>query len=221
MLASVPPGGGGGVVVDPPHEPTVDPGGMLHAMPAQQSAVVVHVPPAWMQVPPHTSLPLPSGVQGRPQQSALDAHALPVCAFGSVQSISAMRQRGMPSESCLQVFFWRTLPAQQFAFALHVLLCSRQIAPAGEHEFPFVQRPSVAPPSFEQVTLDLSPSGNVADPQQSLSSLQSSPVGLHPLGFWQTRTPVAECGAHARLQHSPPHVGTPPPASKVAPPEQI
>ena len=105
MLASVPAGGGGGVFVEPPHVPIVDPGGMLHAMPAQQSAVVVHPPPDGMHAPPQTSAPLEFGVQGRPQQSALDAHVLPVNADGFVQSISAMRQRGMPSESCLQVSF--------------------------------------------------------------------------------------------------------------------
>ena len=55
VLASVPGGGGGGVVVEPPHVPTVEPGGILHAMPAQQSAVVVHAPPAWTQDPPQTS----------------------------------------------------------------------------------------------------------------------------------------------------------------------
>ena len=40
---------------------------------------------------------------------------------GIVQSISAMRQRGIPSESCLQVFFWRTLPAQQSALRARVV----------------------------------------------------------------------------------------------------
>jgi hypothetical protein len=183
VLASVPEGGGGVVVVEPPHDPTVDPGGMLHAMPAQQSAVVVQPPPDGMHAPPHTSAPLAFGVHGRPQQSALDAQALPVNAAGLVQSISAMRQRGMPSESCLQVSAWITLPAQQSALALHSFVFRRQIAPAGVHACPLVHRPSAAPPDLEHVTFVLSPSGSPADPQQSLSSLQSSPVGLQPLGF--------------------------------------
>jgi hypothetical protein len=113
--------------VEPPHVPEIAPGDTLHGRPAQQSAVVVHAPPAGMQlVPPalalHTSGGVPAGfgTHGRPQQSALDAQALPSNADGSpVQSISAIKQRGMPSESCLHVFFWRTLPAQQFAFSLH------------------------------------------------------------------------------------------------------
>lgn len=181
---SVPPSGGG---VAAPHVPELEPGGSTQGRPEQQSALVVQEPPVsthFVADPLQTNAGFPDGlgVHGRPQQSALEAHAFPLKADGLVQSISAIRQRGMPSESCLQVFFWRTLPAQQFAFALHSVVWRRQMPPAGVHALPFVQRPSAAPPSFAHVTFDLSPSGSVADPQQSLSSLQSSPVGRQPLG---------------------------------------
>ena len=47
-----------------------------------------------------------------------------------------------------------------------------------------------------------------AAPQQSESSRQISPVGWQPLGGWQIRTPVGPYGRHARLQHSPPQIGS-------------
>jgi len=53
--------------------------------------------------------------------------------------------------SCLQVLPWRTLPAQQFALALHSTVCSRQMPPAGVHALPALQRPIEFPGSFEQV----------------------------------------------------------------------
>jgi len=222
---------GGGVVppvvpVDGPHAPLVEPGGIEHKLPEQQSAVVVHAPPVgthFVALPAQTrgGVPAGFGTHGSPQQSALDAQALPSKVSGAcVQSVSAMRQRGIPRRSCLQVFFCRTLPAQQFAFALHSRVWSRQIAPAGEHALPFVQRPKAAPPSLLHVTLERSPSGNVVDPQQSTSSLHSSPVGLQPLGGWQTKTPVGAYGRQDRLQHSPPHSGSVPPSYR-APPEQV
>lgn len=180
------PPGGGVPPVDDPHTPLVAPGAMTHGRPEQQSAVVVHAPADGMHFAvTHTNGGVPAGfgTQGRLQQSALDAHALPANVEGSaVQSTSAARQRGMPRLSCLHVFFWSTLPAQQFALALHDCDCRRQIAPAGEHALPLSQRPTVAPDAFEHVIFDLSPSGSVAEPQQSLSSTQSSPVGWQPLG---------------------------------------
>jgi hypothetical protein len=99
-----------------------------------------------------------------------------------VQSTAAARQRGMPRMSCLHVFFVRTLPEQQSALALHWTVCSRQIPPAGVQAFPLSQRPIGSPAALEQVTSDRAPSGRVADPQQSASSLQISPVGWQPLG---------------------------------------
>jgi hypothetical protein len=69
-------GGGGGVA----QVPVLAPGGMLHDVPTQQSAVVVHAPPDGMHRPdPHTKGGLPAGfgTHGMSQQSALDAHAVP------------------------------------------------------------------------------------------------------------------------------------------------
>jgi hypothetical protein len=149
-------------------------------LPVQQSAVVVHRPSSFSHMPPQVrggNSPVPLGVQGRPQQSALVAQVSPSNADGSVQSISAMAHRGMPRLSCLQVSFCKTLPAQQLAFALQDRFCSLQMPPAGVQELPASQRPIGLPSTFEQVTLEVSPSGWVAEPQQSWSSRHSSPVG--------------------------------------------
>lgn len=72
-----------GGVVEPtavgPHVPLVDPCGMLQGEPAQQSAVVVHAPLTGTHAEPHTNGGEPDGfgIHGLPQQSALDAHAVP------------------------------------------------------------------------------------------------------------------------------------------------
>ncbi len=175
------PGGGVPPPVVEPQVPLVAPGAITQGRPEQQSAVVVQAPADGTHfADTHTNGGVPDGfgTHGRLQQSALDAHALPAKVVGSaVQSTSAARQRGMPRLSCLQVFFWRTLPAQQFALALHDCDWSRQIAPAGEHDLPLSQRPVVAPAAFSHCTSDFVPSGSVAEPQQSLLSVQSSPVG--------------------------------------------
>jgi hypothetical protein len=63
-----------------PQVPFVAPAGTLQGDPAQQSAVVVHAPPAGMQaVPAQTNggEPLGFGTHGRLQQSALVAQAVP------------------------------------------------------------------------------------------------------------------------------------------------
>jgi len=85
----VEPGGGGvGPPVVPesgvptavgPHVPLLDPCGITHGEPAQQSAVVVHAPLVGTHAVPHTKGGEPEafGRQGFPQQSALDAHAVP------------------------------------------------------------------------------------------------------------------------------------------------
>ena len=78
----------------------------------------------------------------------------------------------MPRLSWAHVSNCRTLPAQQFAFALHETLCRRQIAPAGEHELPLLQRPTVFGATFSQVTFDCAPSGEPTEPQQGLRSLE-------------------------------------------------
>jgi len=155
-----------------PHKPLIAPGSNTHD-PLQQSADVVHTPVSMTHVPPHTSggnSPLPIGVHGKPQQSALVAQSIPSKLVGSVQSISAIKQRGMPRLSCLHVSNIRTLPEQQFALALHEMLCNRQMPPAGVQDWPASHRPIGFPFTFEHVTFAEAPSGCVADPQQSLSS---------------------------------------------------
>jgi hypothetical protein len=51
----------------------------MHKRPAQQSVSVVQSPPSATHTMPQTYGGVPNGflVQGKPQQSALDAHALP------------------------------------------------------------------------------------------------------------------------------------------------
>ena len=88
----------------------------------------------------------------------------------------------MPRLSCLQVFFWRTFPAQQLALALHSIVWSRQIPPAGVQALPWSQRPSKLPASLLQWMFAVSPFGSPAEPQQSPSCAQLSPVGWQPLG---------------------------------------
>jgi hypothetical protein len=77
----------------------------------------------------------------------------------------------------LQVFSCRTLPEQQLAFALHWMSWRRQMPPAGVHALPASQRPMALSPSRLHSTPLVSPSGSVADPQQSVLSRQISPVG--------------------------------------------
>jgi hypothetical protein len=62
------------------HVPVVEPGGIEHSPPAQQSAVVVHTPLVGTQlIAPQCRWPMPSGTQGTPlQQSADDAQLPPV-----------------------------------------------------------------------------------------------------------------------------------------------
>ena len=57
-------------------------------------------------------------------------------------------QRGMPRLSRRQVAFCMTLPAQQFALALHDWLCRRQMPPAGVQALPLSQRPIGLSPSL-------------------------------------------------------------------------
>lgn len=197
---------------------------MLHGEPAQQSAVVVHAPPDGTHaVALQTNAGWPPagfGTHGAPQQSALVAHAVPAGGAPLLQSTSlAAVQRGIPSESCLQFSgcVW-TVPAQHSSVALHELVARRQMAPAGAQALPCAQRPSVAPGSLLQCTSVVFPPppdfvdpGAPGAPQQSLSVWQSSPVGWHPLGGWQTYAPVGAYGRHERLQQSPPHSGRPEP----------
>jgi hypothetical protein len=192
-----------------PHGPQTP---LLHAEPGQQSALLLQVPHAgthcWPKqtnggLPPSTGL----GTHGwPPQQSALDAHPAPASTHW------AYVQRGTPTLSCWQVSrFWPShTPLQQSQEALHDMFASLQTSPLGLHPIGLVQIPT--PPS---VPLHLTGPlvgwlGMPAEPQQSLSLVQRSPTGWHPLAGWQTSTPVGPQGAHERLQHAPPHRGTPP-----------
>ena len=84
----------------PPQMPSVEPGGMTHGRPTQQSAVLVQAPPLATQVPPHLL-----SMQGLPQQSALVAHTEPAGGGALVQSTTERTmQRGMPSASRRQHF---------------------------------------------------------------------------------------------------------------------
>lgn len=137
------------------------------------------------------------------QQSALDAHAVPAGGGFAAQSTPVVaRQRGIPRLSCTQfVFTCCTVPEQQRSVAWQENAERRQIEPAGLHLLPWSHRPTIAPAALLQVVFVSEPSGRPAEPQQSLSCWQSSPVGWQPLGGWQMFTPVAAYGSHERLQH--------------------
>jgi hypothetical protein len=116
-----------------------------------------------------------------------------------------------------------TFPAQQLFSALHDVVASLQIAPAGRQERPLSQRPTRSV-GFDllHVTSPVIPLKPLP-PQQSASVLQISPVGRHPLGGWHICKPEL-LGAHARLQHEPPHSGMPPsvePPSTTPPPHAV
>ncbi len=79
-------------------------------------------------------------MQGLPQQSALDAHAVPAGGAPAAQlRLLMMVQRGMPFASIWQVGYWLSLPEQQSAFVLHDIappldaLPGLQICPAALH----------------------------------------------------------------------------------------
>src|SRR5262249_985115 len=81
----------------PLHTPLVLPGCATHGRPLQQSAAVVHVPPACTQAPSRTPF-----TQGLPQQSALVAPLVPAGGGLVLQSEATKRQRGIPSASLRQ-----------------------------------------------------------------------------------------------------------------------
>jgi hypothetical protein len=111
--------------------------------------------------------------------------------------------------SCLQVSSFSQLPAQQSQEELHDIVLSLHTSPFGLHPIGNRQIPTEPPPLKSQVTCMPDPPGRPVAPQQSLSALQRSPTGRHPLAGWQTSTPVGPQGAHERLQQGPPHVGSP------------
>jgi len=191
------------------------PCGASHAVPGQQSALLEHAPHApTHDIPEHTNggLPVGLGTHGAPlQQSALDAHELPAARHW------APVQRGTPTLSCLHVSSFSQLPEQQSHDELHDIVASLQTSPLGLHPIGFLQMPTGPPPLVSHVTGLFDPPGRPLDPQQSASVTHRSPTGWHPLAGWQTSTPVGPHGAHARLQHGPPHWGKPP-SMKTAPP---
>lgn len=152
----------------------------------QQSALVVHAPLAFTQPAWHL---LPT--QGlRPQQSALVAQVPPALLHATFR-----RQRGIPSESSLQQLSGFELQkdelgapfgSQQLFSAEQDEVLGLQMLPGSRHFIPLSQRPNswVGEP-FEQLTGPSTGGGDPAEPQQSLSVLQSSPVGEQPEGGWQ------------------------------------
>ena len=130
-------------------------------------------------------------MQGLPQQSALELQAVPAGGGAAVQSIGAMRQRGTPRASCWQRSgFCCTVPEQQRSVALHDVVASLQMEPAGLHRLPLSHLPTGSEGLRRaQVTSASVPSGSVPDPQQSPSPTQISPVGRQPLAGWQIERP--------------------------------
>jgi hypothetical protein len=183
------------------------PSDISHEVPGQQSALLVQPPQAETQiVGEHTygGVPLGFGTHGTPlQQSALDAHEAPApthCRFA---------QRGTPTLSCLHVSSVSQLPAQQSHDELHDMFESLHTSPFGLQPMGSRQIPTGPPPLMSHVTGLFEPPVMPEAPQQSMSAVQMSPTGWHPLAGWQTSTPVGPHGAHARLQHGPPHRGRP------------
>jgi len=160
------------------HVPLDAPGGITQTLPGQQSALVVHAPVFGTQFAPQTNGVPPStpafgfGTHVRPQQSALDAHGCPCRDPASAHSPINV-QRGMPRMSCWQTQGCVcTVPAQQRSVALHDMVASRHIAPAGEQRIPLSHRPTGSfGLAFEQCTLLCCdpPVGVPGAPQQSLS----------------------------------------------------
>jgi hypothetical protein len=117
----------------------VEPAIIEHKVPLQQSAVVVQAPPPdTHSVRPQTNGGFPEGfgTHGMLQQSALVAQAVPGAGAPFEQSWSGTTvQRGIPSRSSAQSSgCCCTVPEQHRSVALHDVLASRQIAPAGLHE---------------------------------------------------------------------------------------
>jgi hypothetical protein len=132
-------------------------------------------------IPPSTGL----GTQGMPpQQSALEAHAMP----GPAQT--AGPQRGTPRESWWQVSWPWQLPLQQSHEALQDMVLSRQMSPSGLQPCGLRQTPMVKGGVMRQVTGVIGSPGSPAEPQQSLSLVQRSPTTWQPLAGWQMKAPV-------------------------------
>jgi hypothetical protein len=148
------------------------------------------------------------------QQFALDAHAPPGATHVKPE------QRGVPVPSRWHVSTLLHWPLQQSHETLHDIVASLQRSPSGLHPCGLRHTPTVAPVGIAQVTGVPEPPGSPADPQQSVSRVQTSPTTWHPLAGMQTRTPVGAYGAQSWLQHAPPHPGSPP-SSVAAPPSPV
>ncbi len=114
---------------------------MMHTLPlpAQQSAVAVHLPPVGTQVTmPQTNLPVLSGMQTLPlQQSAEVAQALPAGTH-----IETVKQRGTPTASRRQVILLAPGLPQQLALTPlteQPLGIGLQVSPPGQlsQQIPF------------------------------------------------------------------------------------
>ena len=140
-------------------------------------------------------------MHGLPQQSADDAHRVPIGGLTEQSPRYSIRQRGMPSASGLQQFSGLLLQlpegwfnvSQQLLPELHEFVPpTLQIMPGSLHELPACpQRPysSVTFVLLQTVGCPSFGSGDPAQPQQSLSARQSSAIGWQPDGFWQTLKP--------------------------------
>jgi hypothetical protein len=109
------------------------------------------------------------------------------------------------------------LPLQQSHDELHDIVASLQTSPSGLQPIGLRHTPSAALPDLTHVTGLPEPPGRPADPQQSPSVAHRSPTTWQPLAGWQTSTPVGPQGAQARLQHGPPHAGSPEPLRATPP----
>jgi hypothetical protein len=200
--------------ITPPQVPFEAPVGIVQGRPVQQSAVVVHAPAAGTHAPRHLLF-----TQGLPQQSALVAHEVPA-GIGAAQVVALRRQRGIPSESLRQQLSGFALQkaglgapfgSQQLFSEEHDEVLGLQMLPGSRHIVPLSQRPnSCVADALAHETGPSTGGGEPADPQQSLSVRQSSPVGEHPDGGSQMKNPpTLPLGAQTREQHVPPHEGAP------------
>ncbi len=174
------------------------PVGTTHGSGAQQSALIVHAPPFFMQVAEHLLF-----THGLPQQSALVAQSCPAGTFVlGVHTKLTARQRGIPSASreqhasglSLQKSGSGTPPSwswdsqQLFEVPPQSLpSLALQTVPGRKH-WSNGHRPKVSPDSTTHliggglVPFDRTPLGRPGPPQQFSSFLQSSSCGLHPDG---------------------------------------
>ena len=164
--------GGGGVGLA--QTPDVWPGGMMHTLPLpeQQSDVAVHLPLVCTHVvDPQTYLPVLSGMQTLPQQSAEVAQALP-----AATQADTVKQRGTPTASRRQVILLAPVTPQQSALTPlteHMLGSGLQVSPLGQ----LSQQKPLESTSWQWQT---SPSG-----------MQVPDVQLDTIGAWQVPRPRA------------------------------